>query len=327
MALSNKVATIFGGTGFVGEQIVRELAKLDYTVKVASRTPEKAYFLRPAGVVGQIVPVAYDPADPDSIKEIIKGSDCVFNCVGLLYEKGKATFQKAHIDLPEIIAKACAAEKVGRFVHVSALGIEKSKSKYAKTKLEGEKKVSEHFPNASILRPSLVFGPDDSFFNMFASMALFLPALPLIGGGKTKFQPVYVGDVADAAIRTITHPAYGGTNPQGRIYELGGPEIVTFEEIYDRLFSVINRKRLKFPLPWGLAKLQAGIMSILPNPPLTPDQVVSLKTDNVVSDEAYKLEDLEIEPTGMSLILPTYLNRFRPGGRGKILQDKYPLDT
>ena len=274
MALSNKVATIFGGTGFVGEQIVRELAKLDYTVKVASRTPEKAYFLRPAGVVGQIVPVAYDPADPDSIKEIIKGSDCVFNCVGLLYEKGKATFQKAH------------------------------------------------FPNASILRPSLVFGPDDSFFNMFASMALFLPALPLIGGGKTKFQPVYVGDVADAAIRTITHPAYGGTNPQGRIYELGGPEIVTFEEIYDRLFSVINRKRLKFPLPWGLAKLQAGIMSILPNPPLTPDQVVSLKTDNVVSDEAYKLEDLEIEPTGMSLILPTYLNRFRPGGRGKILQDK-----
>lgn len=321
MALSNKVATIFGGTGFIGEHIVWELARQDYTIKVATRTPEKAYFLRPAGVVGQVVPVKYDPNDPESISEVIKGSDFVVNCVGLLAEKGKATFQKAHVELPSNIAQACAIEKrVSRFVHISALGVDLSQSKYAKTKLAGEKAILEHYPETTILRPSVVFGPDDRFFNMFATMACFLPALPLIGGGKTKFQPVYVGDVADAALQAIEIPAVGEKNPQGKIYELGGPEILSFKEILHRLFQHIQRKRLLIPLPWGIAKLQAGIMSILPNPPLTPDQVVSLKTDNVVGKNTLTLSDLGIKPTGMSLILPTYLNRYRPGGRGKIVQ-------
>lgn len=321
MALSNKVATIFGGTGFIGQHIVWELARQDYTVKIATRTPEKAYFLRPAGVVGQVVPVKYDPNDPESIADVVKGSDFVVNCVGLLAEKGKATFQKAHVDLPANIAKACAADKrVSRFVHISALGVEKSQSKYAKTKLAGEKALMEHYPGATILRPSIVFGPEDGFFNMFATMACFLPALPLIGGGKTKFQPVFVGDVADAAIQAIEIPAVGDKNPKGRIYELGGPEILSFKELLERLFQHIDRKRFLVPLPWSLAKLQAGVMSILPNPPLTPDQVVSLKTDNIVGDDARTLEDLGITPTGMSLILPTYLNRYRPGGRGHIIQ-------
>lgn len=319
MAFSNKVATIFGGTGFVGEQIVRELADHDITIKVASRTPEKAYFLRPAGVVGQIVPVAYAPNDPESVADVIKGSDYVVNCVGLLAEKGKATFKKAHVVLPELIAKACAAHKVKRFVHLSALGIETSRAKYARTKLEGEQVIRKAFPDATILRPSIIFGPDDGFFNMFASMSQFLPALPLIGGGKTKFQPVYVGDVADAAIKSITLPATGDKNPLARTYELGGPEILTFKELLQRLFAVTERKRALVPLPWGIAKLQAGFLSLLPNPPLTPDQVVSLKSDNVINDGANTLEDLDIQPTGMSLILPTYLNRFRPGGRGKIV--------
>lgn len=321
MALSNKVATIFGGTGFIGQHIVWELARQDYTVKIATRTPEKAYFLRPAGVVGQIVPVKYDPNDPESIAGVVKGSDFVVNCVGLLAEKGKATFQKAHVDLPSHIARACAAEKrVSRFVHISALGVEKSQSKYAKTKLAGEKALMEHYPKATILRPSIVFGPEDGFFNMFATMACFLPALPLIGGGKTKFQPVFVGDVADAAIQAIEIPAVGEKNPRGKIFELGGPEILSFKELLERVFRHINRKRFLVPLPWSLAKLQAGVMSILPNPPLTPDQVVSLKTDNIVGDDARTLKELGITPTGMSLILPTYLNRYRPGGRGNIIQ-------
>lgn len=317
MSLSHKVATIFGGTGFIGAQIVRELAARDITVKIASRTPEKAYFLRTCGVVGQIVPVQYDSADAQSIEQVIEGSDYVVNCVGLLYEKGKASFQKAHVELPGNIARACQKNNVKRFVHVSALGIENSKAKYARTKLAGEKAVFEHFPKATILRPSIVFGQDDGFFNMFASMALFSPVLPLIGGGKTRFQPVYVGDVADAAIQAIMRPANSKDSSLGRVYELGGPEIVTFREIYDRLLKIIDRKRYLLPLPWSVAKLQAHVFSLLPKPPLTPDQVSLLKTDNIVSDDALTLSDLDIEPTGMSLILPTYLNRFRPGGRGK----------
>ena len=215
--MKNKIACIFGGTGFLGRQIVRELAAQGYTIKVATRVPERAYFLKPAGAVGQVVPFQCDYSDKGNIEDAVRGADVVVNCIGLLFEKRKNAFQKAHVDIPSRIAAACAAQGVANFIHISALGVEKSKAKYAKTKLAGEKAVHANFANAVILRPSAVFGENDSFFNMFAKMAQIAPALPLIGGGKTKFQPVYVGDVADAVMAAI-----GQKSVQGQIFQLGG---------------------------------------------------------------------------------------------------------
>lgn len=307
---SYKMACVFGGTGFIGRQIVRELAKAGYTVKVATRVPERAFFLKPCGNVGQIVPFACRTSDEASLRAAVHGCEVVINCVGILFEKGKSTFTKIHTELPRAIAKACALEKAGRLLHISALSCEESESKYGKSKRNGELAVLENFPKATILRPSVVFGPEDGFFNMFGKMATVLPALPLIGGGKTKFQPVYVGDVADAALKAATNPAC-----EGQIYELGGPETLTFREIYERLFAQTGRKRLLVSLPWGMAKLQGCVMSLLPKPPLTADQVDSLRTDNIVSAGAKTLADLGIAPTTLDIVLPTYLARFRPGGR------------
>jgi uncharacterized protein YbjT (DUF2867 family) len=306
-----KTATVFGGTGFVGRQVVRGLARMGVTVKVASRVPERAYFLRPCGKVGQVVPFACNYNDTGSIAESVRGSDYVVNCVGVLHEKGKKqTFEKIHIDLPANIARACQMEGVEKFVHVSALGCDKSFSRYGKTKFEGEKAVLKNFPQATILRPSVIFGEGDSFFNRFAHMAQFLPALPLIGGGQTKFQPVYVGDVADAALNALNF-----SEAAGQIYELGGPDVVNFQEIYEILFRHINKVRWLVTLPFSLAKTQAFFMGVLPNPPLTRDQVESLKTDSVVAPGMPGLENLGVRPTSMDLILPHYLERYRPGGR------------
>ncbi len=310
----NKTATIFGGTGFIGSQVVRELAKKGYRIKVASRVPERAYFLRPCGSVGQVVPFVCDYSNPDSIAEAVKGAECVVNCIGILYERGKAKFKRIHTELPEQIARACQKEGVARFAHISALGCEKGSSRYAKSKLEGEKAVQKAFPDATILRPSVVFGPDDDFFNKFASLSRYAPALPLIGGGGTKFQPVYVGDVADAVLAALTLPS-GEGDPRGKTYELGGPEVVNFCEIYERLFRNTGRKRMLVSLPWGIAKVKASFLSMLPKPPLTRDQVESLKTDNVCGENALKLADLGVRPTGMALILPSYLEHYRPGGK------------
>lgn len=315
MALSNEVATIFGGTGFVGRYIVQELARKNVTVRVVSRTPEKAYFLRTYGVVGQIVPERADYGDEEALRKSIAGSDYVIYCNGVLYEKGKATFDSVHRAVPERIARIAQEENVRRLVHLSALGADTSSSNYAKSKLAGEGAVLEAFPKATILRPSVIFGGEDAFFNMFARMSAFLPALPLIGGGKTKFQPVYVADVAEAAVRALFKHDTGDDSPCGKIYELGGPEVVTFRQIYERLFKYTGRKRALIPLPFSLAKLQGCLMSILPNPPLTSDQVESLKTDNVVQDGAHTLRDLDIAPTGMDMVLPTYLSMYKAGGR------------
>lgn len=309
--MKNKTACIFGGTGFIGRQIVRELAKRGVTIKVATRVPERAYFLRPAGVVGQVVPVQCDYNDADSIKNAVQGCDYVVNCIGLLFEKkGAQTFEHAHVDVPVRIASACAKNDVQAFVHISALGIEDSSSKYAKTKLEGERAVLANFPKAAILRPSVVFGEGDDFFNKFAEMARFIPVLPLIGGGETKFQPVFVGDVADAAIKCLENRA-----TQGQVYQLGGPEQANFKEIYERLFEYTGRKRLLMTLPYPIAKMQAGLLNLLPVPPLTPDQVESLKSDSVVTDGAAGFADLGIKPTAMDVVLPHYLETYRPGGR------------
>ena len=305
-----KQACVFGGTGFIGRQIVRVLAKQGYTIKIASRAPERAYFLRTAGNVGQIVPYACDYANDAAIREAVRGCELVVNCVGILFEKGKNGFTKIHTELPRVIAKACATEKVSRFVHISALGCDQAHSKYAKSKYNGEQAIFENFPRATILRPSVVFGVEDSFFNMFAKLSIVLPALPLIGGGKTKLQPVYVGDVADAVAT-----AAKSEETAGKIYELGGPEILNFREIYACLFRETGRKKMLISLPWGVATLQGKIMGLLPKPPLTADQVETLKTDNIVSGEFGGLSDLDIVATGMDVVLPTYLARYRPGGR------------
>jgi len=305
-----KIATVFGGTGFVGTQIVRELAKRDYVVKVATRVPERAYFLKPCGAVGQIVPFQCDYKDEKSIENATKDSQVVVNCIGILFEKGAQTFEHAHIKLPEIIANKCKKHKVKEFVHISALACERGSSKYAESKHAGEYAIHKAFPKATILRPSIIFGEDDNFFNQFASMAKILPALPLIGGGETKFQPVYVGDVADAVITAIDR-----SEAQGKIYELGGPEVLTFKEVFERMFNYTGQDRYLVPLGFGLSKLQATFLSLLPKPLLTRDQVESLKTHNVVSDAALKLEDLDITPTALDLILPKYLIRYRRGGR------------
>jgi len=310
-----KQACVFGGTGFLGTQVVRELAKAGYVVKVATRVPERAYFLKPCGHVGQVVSVAVDYDDSASIQRAVEGCTCVINLIGILFEKGRSKFQKAHVDIPEKIAKACTIEGVSRYVHVSALGVDQFKSKYGKSKLAGEQAVFQSFQNATILRSCVAFGEGDSFFNMFAKLSRFLPFLPLIGGGKTKFQPVYVGDVADAVMQAIILPAVGDQSPLGKIYELGGPDILTFKEIYHRLFKETGRSRGFIVLPYGIAKIQGVFLSFLPQPPITPDQVESLKTDNIVGDASLTLADLGLNPKSMNTVLPTYLSRYRAGGR------------
>lgn len=304
------IVTIFGGSGFVGKQIVEKLARAGWILKIASRIPEKANALKVSGHPGQIVPVFCDYSDPQSIAAAVAGADMVVNCIGILFEKRKGGFHKAHVAIPQDIAKACKKHSVKRLVHISALGVDKASSDYAASKREGERTLRKSFPALTILRPSVIFGPDDNFFNMFARLARLSPVLPLIGGGKTKFQPVYVGDVAAAIYAALTNP-----KAPGQIYELGGPDILTFREIYERLFLYTNRRRMLLPLPFGLAKIQAFFMERLPTPLLTRDQVESLKTDNIVSETALTLKDLDIEPTSIAIIMPSCLVHFCPGGR------------
>lgn len=295
----------------MGRQIVRALAHAGYRVKVATRIPESAYFLKPCGTVGQVVPVACNYKDNRSIVQALDGADVVVNCIGILFERRKSDFQRLHTMLPETIAKGCAKQGVKRLIQMSSLGVDSSRAKYAKTKLEGEQRLLKAFPGATVLRPSVIFGPDDSFFNMFAKLAGLFPFLPLIGGGKTQFQPVYVGDVADAVMAAIDD---GRT--KGQIYQLGGPDIVRFKEIYEILFTHIGYRRPMISLPFFIAKIEGAFLSLLlPNPPLTADQVESLKSHNIVAKDALTFKDLGISPTAMQIILPSYLERYRPGGK------------
>ncbi|MGH1397678.1 MAG: complex I NDUFA9 subunit family protein [Alphaproteobacteria bacterium] len=310
MTANYKTATIFGGTGFVGKQIVRELAAKGFRVKVATRVPERAYFLKPYGNVGQVVPFQCDYSDPKSITQAIEGSEIVVNCIGILFENARQKFQGVHVDLPVRIAKAASKAGVSSFVHISALGCDTGTSKYAQSKLEGEQGVFSNFKNAVILRPSIIFGEDDNFFNMFAGMSTVLPILPLIGGGTTKFQPVYVGDVADAVIA-----ATNDANTHGKIYALGGPEVMSFKALFEKMFEYTQNPVPLVPVPFGLAKLQAFFLSLLPTPLLTRDQVESLKTDNIVAGDALTLIDLGVNATALDMILPNYLTRYRKGGR------------
>ena len=303
--------TVIGGSGFIGRNVVRELAKRGAVVSVGVRDLEAAKFLKPMGAVGQVTPVKVDLAKPNTVSDAIRGADMVVNLVGILFPSGTNTFQTVQAEGPGLIAWAAAEAGVKRLVHVSAIGADEgARAVYAKTKAAGEKAVRAAFPGAVILRPSIVFGPDDDFFNRFGAMAQTLPFLPLVGGGLTKFQPVYVEDVALAVIKGLT-----GTSTTGNTYELGGPTVYTFKELMRLLLTHIKRKKPLVELPYWAATLQATFLQLLPKPPLTPDQVQLLKSDNVVSPDAKTLADLGIEPTSAEIILPTYLDRFRPGGR------------
>ena len=308
--MRSRRTAVLGGSGFIGRYVVKRLAARGDVVPVGCRNAEEAKFLKPMGAVGQIEPLNVGIDDDRILPAFLAGSGALVNCVGILSETRSQTFERAHHVGPALVARIARDNGVERFVHLSAIGADpRSASAYARTKAAGEAAVRDAFPTVTILRPSVVFGPEDQFFNRFAGMAMMMPMLPLIGGGETRFQPVYVGDVADAVIRCLDDPATAG-----RTYELGGPKIYTMRELFELLLREIRRKRWFLDLPFGIAELQAKLMSILPNPPLTPDQVELLKRDNVVSPGALTLASLGISPTPVEVIVPTYLDRFRSGG-------------
>jgi NADH dehydrogenase len=305
--MNTNLVTVFGGSGFLGRHTVRALARAGWRIKVATRHPNRAFFLRPLGSVGQIDFVKCDVADAASVVSAVKGANAVVNLTGILFEKSQ-TFEDVQADGAANVAQAAAAAGASALVHVSAIGADmESDAHYAVTKAQGEQAVREAFPKAVILRPSLIFGPEDGFFNKFASMARILPSLPLIGGGHTRFQPVFVGDVARAILA-------GLSRQDGRTYELGGPSTYSFKELLQLILRETGRKRALIPLPFGIASLQAMFLQLLPNPPLTMDQVRLLKRDNVVSATAPGLSDLGIAPTSVEAVIPSYLWRYRAKG-------------
>ncbi|WP_457586781.1 complex I NDUFA9 subunit family protein [Ensifer canadensis] len=318
MTLSNlpPLVTIFGGSGFVGRHVVRALAKRGYRIRVAVRRPDLAGHLQPLGNVGQISFVQANLRYRKSVDRAVEGSDHVINCVGVLFESGRNTFDAVQDFGARAVAEA--ARNVGaKLTHISAIGADaKSESSYARTKGRAEAAIRETLPDAIILRPSIVFGPEDGFFNKFAQMARFAPALPLIGGGNTKFQPVYVTDVAETVARSVD-----GKLTPGTTYELGGPDVLTFRECLEIMLQTIDRKRPLVSIPFGIASMMGSVASMIPfvTPPITPDQVVLLKSDNIVSakaeSEGRTLRGIGIAPTMLESILSTYLVRYRPQGQ------------
>ncbi len=298
---NNKLVTLFGGSGFVGQAIKDQLITQGYKIRIAGRSAKNVE-------VQENVEFFHCDYTQDSINEAVIGSFTAINLIGILFEKGKdQTFQHAHVEMPKMIAKACTAHDVKKFIHISALGINESSSKYAASKISGETSVKQEYSTVTILRPSIIFGEDDSFFNMFEKLSRFLPILPLIGGGHTKFQPVYVRDIALAIANIIE--ANTPSDPEGNTYHIGGPTILSFKEVYQKLFKETNRKRFLIPLPWPIATAQARLMELMPTPMLTRDQVESLKTDNIIKGDVLTLKDLNATPTNMDTILSTYLGK------------------
>lgn len=321
-----RVVTVFGGSGFIGRQVVRRLAAQGWVVRAAVRDPVDAGFLKPMGEPGQVNPVAADIRDIESVRAAVTGADAVVNLVGILFEKGKATFDAIHRQGAANVAQAAREAGVKRLVHMSALGADKnSPSAYARSKAQGEDAVQAAFPGAAIFRPSIVFGPDDDFFNRFAGLARISPVLPVFtgdgfklvhtengydvdwfGSGGPTFQPVYVGDVAEALVKGVTDP-----RTTGKVYELGGPRRYTLKEVMELILRVIGRCALLAPLPFWVARLQASFLKLLPKPALTPDQVKLLQVDNVVRGGKPGLAELGIVPVAAEAVLPTYLHRYR----------------
>ena len=311
MQNNQKIIAIFGAGGFIGKHLMRELTKLDYRIKVATRSPYLKGYLKTQGNPGQIELFETNIFDLDSIKEVLNNCNFVINLVGILYETRKQKFDAVHSYFPDLLSKACSELGIEKLIHVSALGIkEKHPSKYMQSKLKGENKIRENFSGSKILRPSVIFGQEDKFFNTFAQIAQFSPMLPLIGGGKTKFAPIYVGDVAKAIVRALEI-----NNSESEIYELGGPKEYSFKELMKILLTEIKKKRFLVSIPWGIARFQSYFLQMLPNPLLTPDQVELLKHSNVVTGNYPTLKDLGITGTEIQNILPKYIYRFRSGGQ------------
>lgn len=314
MQTFDRLVTVFGGSGFVGRHVVRALARRGFRVRVAVRRPDLAGHLQPLGAVGQINFVQANLRYPDSVRAAVEGAEIVINCVGILFETGKQKFDGVQAQGAETVARA-AADAGAKLIHISAIGADAtSTSAYARTKAEGEKAVLREVPGAVILRPSVIFGPEDSFLNRFAGLAQIMPALPLVGGGETRFQPVFVGDVARAVMAAVDGKVAPGTT-----LEIGGPTVKSFREVLEFVLATTGRKRLLLPLSFGLARFQAKFLQLLPNPLLTEDQVELLKHDNVVSEaamaEGRTLEALGILPQSLEAVAPTWLWRFRKQGQ------------
>ncbi len=325
MTLRDEMITVFGASGFIGRYVVRALAKAGYRVRAATRRPHLAHELKPMGVVGQVQLVQANLRNEDSVARAIEGSHGVINLVGILFEGGTQKFDALQAEGAKLVAQKAAEAGIERFVQISAIGADaESTSKYARTKGLGEQAVRDAIPTASILRPSIVFGTEDQFFNKFAQMTRFAPALPLIGGGQTKFQPVWCADVAAAALAALE-----SDEARGRIYELGGPQVYSFKELLEYILKTIRRPRILAPIPFPIASIMglAGeISGFIPfvEPFLTRDQVKLLKNDNIVGisgDETGTLADLGIEPEPVEAIVPNYLYRYRRGGQFAESQD------
>ncbi|UIJ71779.1 complex I NDUFA9 subunit family protein [Aurantimonas sp. HBX-1] len=311
---TNKTVAVFGGSGFIGRYVVRSLAKRGHRIRVACRRPDLAYHLQPNGNLGQIMPIQANLRYPWSIERAVEGADHVVNLVGILAESGKQRFDVLQAEGARRVAEAARGVGAG-MTQISAIGADpQGDTAYARTKALGEQAVLETIPGATVIRPSIVFGAEDQFFNRFADMARFSPFLPLIGGGHTRFQPVFVGDVAEAIAATVD-----GLVPGGRAYELGGPEVLTFREMMEEMLRIIGRRRRFLTIPFGAAGTMANVMRYLPGAPLTPDQVRQLRHDNVVSDaaeaEGRTLAAFGIRGHTLEAVLPTYLVRFRPQGQ------------
>jgi len=311
MQNNQKIIAVFGGGGFIGKHLMRHLTKLDYRVKVATRNPYLKGYLKPLGSPGQIELFKTNIFNAEDVKQVLKDCDIAINLVGILYENRKQKFNQVHVNFPYLLSNLCNELGIKNLIHISALGVEKiSNSKYIQSKLEGEKCIKENFKSSVILRPSVVFGPEDKFFNTFASIAQFFPIIPLIGGGKTKFAPIYVGDLSRAIVKTLELK-----NFDQRIYELGGPENYSFKELMEILLFEIKKKRLLLKIPFNFAKFQSYFLQMMPNPILTPDQVEMLKYNNIISGNYPTLKDLGISGKNLRNVLPKYIYRFREGGQ------------
>ena len=311
MQNNQKIIAVFGAGGFLGKHLMRELTKLDYRVKVATRNPYLKGYLKPLGNPGQIELFKTNIFDQESVKQVLKNCDLAINLVGILYETRKQKFNQIHSQFPHLLSNLCNELGTKNLIHVSALGVrERHTSQYMQSKLQGEKNIQDNFKPSVILRPSLVFGPEDKFFNTFASIAQFSPVLPLIGGGKTKFVPIYVGDVAKAVVKTLDL-----NNSEPEIYELGGPKNYSFKELMEILLIEIKKKRFLIPIPFGVAKFHSYFLQMMSNPLLTPDQVEMLKYNNIVSGKYPTLKNLGISGKTIQSILPQYIYRFRTGGQ------------
>jgi len=309
--MKQKIATIFGASGFIGRHLIRRLTKKDFQIIAATRSPYLHGYLKPLGNPGQIDLEKVNLFDEERLRTLIKSSDVVINLVGILYETKKQKFEDIHAKFPDLLSKLCSELNIKKLVHISALGINETvSSQYMQSKLKGEKNIINNFDRSVILRPSVIFGPEDRFFNQFASLAEFFPVLPLIGGGLTYFQPIYVEDIAKSIVVVSEKEEINNS-----IYELGGPQTFTFKELMKILLKQIKKKRFLVPIPYSFAKFQAKILQLLPKPLLTTDQVEMLKYDNIVTNNYPTIKDLKINPKTIESVLPNYIWRFRRGGQ------------